>query len=99
VLKLHFAKEQLNINANEKKTLTIIIPLPKELPIKSPDMVMMKEALDKYFSKHDLEIASLMPSTCQTKHFDIWYEAKIAVVFDKLISKNKNSERFQLNFT
>lgn len=98
MLKLHFAKEQLNINAHEKKTLTIIIPLPKELPIKSPDMVM-KEALDKYFSKHDLEIASLMPSTCQTKHFDIWYEAKIAVVFDKLISKNKNSERFQLNFT
>jgi len=99
VLKKYFTKDQLNIKANENKTVNLSLTLPRELAFKSTFVVPKKDALSTYyFSNHDLEIARLMPSTCQTKHFDIWYEAKIAVLFAKLIGKNKNTERFRLNF-
>jgi hypothetical protein len=98
VLKKYFTKDQLDIKANDNKTVNLSLTLPRELAFKSTFVVPKKDALSTYFINHDLEISRMMPSTCQTKHFDIWYEAKIAVLFDKLIGKNKNTERFRLNF-
>jgi hypothetical protein len=94
-----FKKDQLDLKGHEKKTLSLSLTVPVELPFKSTNMVPKKDDPSKYFSKHDLVVAQLMASSCKTKHFDIWYEAKISIVYDKLIGVNKDSERFLLNFS
>lgn len=77
--------------------MNLSLAVPKEFPVTSTARMPLNFA-DKLFGKHDLEVAKWMPSTCKTKHFDVWYEAKISVKFDKLIGKNKDTERFPISF-
>jgi hypothetical protein len=73
--------------------------VPLELPFRSTDAVPKKEDPSKYFSDFDLSVAQLMPSSCKTKSFEITYQAKISIMHDQVIGKNRDSERFQLKFS
>lgn len=92
-----FNSEQAKIEANEHKTINLSLTVPIELPFRSTASV--PESTDKsfYFSDIDYPVAQLMPPSCETKHFDIRYEAKVSVRHG-VIGKKKKSEFFSLNF-
>ena len=92
-----FESGQIKVQGNQKKTVTLSLAVPTELPFKSTDTVPKNEDPSAYFSKHDLAVTQILPPSCRTKYFDISYQGKISVIH-WAIGKNKDSEFFALTF-